>query len=120
MRDYTKVKISNDTLLQMLLDRVEYHTTTEETKALFEEMYRNRLESGAYDGMDFDVYVIVDNDFINWCSVQDKEDFTNEEWERLKALYENGERDISCENFGDNICGSFIEAMSEDQILIRA
>lgn len=75
-------------------------------------MYENYVYSGCFDGGEFDVMVIVDNDYINYCSVISEGD---EEYEDIKQLYdENGLTDISCESNW-----SFIEAEYNGSFLVR-
>lgn len=73
-------------------------------------MYENYIKCGAFEGS-FDPGSIVDNDWVNWCTTISSED---ENFKQLLELYQNGERDISCEDFGY----SYIEAVSDDEDLI--
>lgn len=59
---------------------------------------------------------IVDNDYVNYCSTICKEDCSKADWKKLVKLYEEGNRDISCEKFED-ISYSFVEAMNEDRTM---
>ena len=110
------VQIDEDDLLDMLMDRVDYWTDDKEVKDLYEEMYRHSIDCGCFDGAEFDVMSIVDNDYVNWCSVISEKDCTEEDWKKLVELYEDGNRDISCEEF-DESHGDFIEAMNADRTM---
>lgn len=118
------VKIDEDTALQMLLDRCEAWETSEDNIDLFEKMYESYIDSGCFEGAEFDVMSIVDNDVVNWTSILYKDDYNTEDYkedfEKLLKLYNEGERDVSCEKF-NTINPSFIEAVSDDEerILIR-
>lgn len=110
------VKIDNDTALEMLLDRLEHWTHDETTHKLYEAMYENYIEGGCFEGCEFDVMVIVDNDYVNYCDVISEGD---EAYEDIKKLYEEqGCTDISCEH-ELNHRYSFIEAEYDGSFLCR-
>ena len=109
------VKVEDWQLLDMLLDRCDAWETSRENKDLFEKMYSNMIDNCCFEDAELNIMSIVDNDVVNYCSVLYKED-----WEKLMKLYNEGEYDVSCEEFED-INPSFIEAISddEDRILVR-
>lgn len=111
------VRIKYDIALDMLMDRVGHWTDDYTVNRLYEAMYADHIASGVFDYGDFDVMAIVDNDYINWCSVISEGD---EEYEDIKKLYEEqGIGDISCEcvfNHGYN----YIEAECDDCFLVRS
>lgn len=110
------VKINEDMALDMLMKRVEYWTKDDTVYYLYEKMYESYIDSGCFEGVDFDINKIVDNDYINWCKVITEED---EEYEDIKKLYdENGLTDISCE-YEFNHGYSFIEAEYDGNFLVR-
>lgn len=111
------VKLDEDTAIQALVNRLDYWTDDMDIKALFKKMYENYIYGGCFDGGEFDVMSIVDNDYVNWCSVYTLDDMCEEDWNKLLQLYKDGERDISCESFED-ISPSFIEAVSDDETMI--
>jgi hypothetical protein len=80
------VRIEEETALAMLMDRLEYWTTDPTETELFEKMYQQYLDEGLFDGDNFDVMAIVDNDYVNWCSIITKDD---EDYEEVKAAYES-------------------------------
>lgn len=111
------VRIDNDTALNMLMDRVEHWTDDDTVCRLYEMMYESYIEGGVFDGGEFDVMVIVDNDYINYCDVVSEGD---EAYEDIKKLYdEQGCGDISCED-EFNHGYSFIEAAYDDSFLVRS
>ena len=71
------VNIDNDVAVDMLIDRVNFWTDDYDVIALYAEYYYNLVNSGAMDGCDFDVKAIVDNDYVNWTIVVNKEDINN-------------------------------------------
>lgn len=111
------VNIDNGMALDMLLDRLEYWTNDHTTYRLYESMYENYIDSGVFDGGEFDVMAIVDNDYINYCDVVSEGD---EAYEDIKKLYdEEGCTDISCED-ELNHGYSFIEAEYDGCFLVRS
>ena len=111
------VEIDNCQALKMLLDRVEHWTDDHTTYRLYEQMYENYIDGGCFDGGDFDVWAIVDNDYVNWCDVISPGDAV---YEGIKELYDReGLGDISCE---DDLNGgySYIEAEYDGCFLVRA
>ena len=97
------VTIDEDDLLDMLMDRVNDWTTDDAD--LFEKMYENRIWGGCFEGMEFDVNSIVDNDYVNNTSIITRED-EPEEWDNMVNEYREGERYVN---------GYCIEAMSDDE-----
>lgn len=110
------VRIDDDMAVDMLLDRLEYWTDDVTAHRLFALMYEGYVEGGVFDGGEFDVKEIVDNDYINWCVIISEGD---EAYEDIKKLYdEQGRTDISCE-YGSNHGYSFIEAECDGCFLVR-
>ena len=107
------IKIDEDTLLDMLMDRVKVWTDDDVVLKLFENMYDSLVYGGCFDGAEVDIMSIVDNDYINYKSVIYKEEYP-EDWDRLLDFYKKGERDVSCEHF-DKISCSYIESVSDDE-----
>lgn len=111
-----RVEINDATAVEMLLNRLSYWTDDETAHRLYEQMYENYVESGCFDGGEFNVMHIVDNDFINWCDVVKEGD---DAYNGIAKLYEEqGLGDISCEK-EDNGGYSFIEAEYEGSFLCR-
>ena len=107
--DLISVKINMYDVVDMLVDRLDYWTDDEEIKDLFRQMYTSYVESGGFDGMELNVNLIVDNDYINYCQIVDEE---NEEFNKLLKIYkEQGMGDCSCEH--DFI--SYIEAVDNEE-----
>ena len=111
-----RVELDEDDAVDMLMDRVAYWTDDTVVKDLYREMYESYVGGGCFDGVELDVMSIVDNDYVNWCSVVSEEDCTEADWKKLVELYEEGTRDISCEEF-DESQGDFIDAMNTDRTM---
>ena len=86
------VRIDEEQAVEMLVERVSYWTQDSEVIALYEKMYTNYVYGGVFDGGEFDIMVIVDNDYINYTRII-------------------SEGDCSCET---DIC-DFIEAVDDDE-----
>jgi len=102
-------KIDNDLALDMLMDRLDFWTDDPTTKELYEQMYENAIEEGVFEGGEFNVMHIVDNDYVNWCTVYEEGD---ECYEDIKTVWDNGKRDV------DNL--GYIEAEADGAFLIRS
>lgn len=105
------VKIKEDDVFNLLMDRIEVWTK-KDSKAykLFESMYSNYINSGLFEDMELDVMKIVDNDYVNYCQIIEKDD---EGFNEILKLHKEGNYDISCQT-----CYSNIEAVSEDETMI--
>ena len=111
------VEIDNDMALELLLNRLSFWTDDETTHKLYESMYENYIDGGVFEGGEFDVMAIVDNDYVNWCTVISEGD---EGYEDIKKLYEEeGLGDISCEDDLNNGY-NFIEAEYDGNFLVRS
>ena len=103
------VKIDEDAALDMLMDRLEYWTSDPTTTELFEQMYREYLDERMFDGDNFDVMAIVDNDYVNWCTVVEEGD---DLFDECKKVWDNNERDLETVN-------ATVEASTDTAYLIR-
>ena len=107
------VKVDEDTLVEMLMERVEYWTYDWVTLSLFRQMYVNYVYGGCFECMELDILQIVDNDYVNNCTIIGEGD---EGYEELLRVYEEqGLGDCSCEGVGYD----YIEAYESDTFLVR-
>lgn len=98
------IKLDIKDFLELLVERIEYFTDDENIIGLFKVMYSNLINAGCFlENEAIDIAELVDNDYFNYCHVIDSD---NENYGKIKALYEEGEYDISCEELDCN----FIEA----------
>ena len=72
------VTINEGTLLEMLLDRLEFWASDESVINLYRDYYEGLVYSGCFKGCTLDIMSIVDNDYINYLATISKEDF--EQW----------------------------------------
>ena len=107
------VKVDEDDLLEMLMERVEYWTYDYVINALFRQMYESYISCGAFEGIELDIPQIVDNDYINNCTIICEGDDGYEEL--LRVYEEQGLGDCSCEGVGYD----YIEAYESDTFLVR-
>ena len=119
MIEYVTVKIDIDDVLDLFINRLKWWDVDNQTIELFVQMYKHYLENGVFKEIELNIMNIVDNDYINYCSIIDKDTYNND-FNKLLKLYKEGEYDVSCETF-EEIAPSFIEAVSDDEtaILIR-
>lgn len=72
------VKIDEDILLEMLLDRVEYWISDKDIINLYRDYYEELINSGCFEGHELNVMNTVDNDYVNNLETISREDF--EQW----------------------------------------
>lgn len=102
------VKIKENDLLEMLMDRVEQWNNTTTALNLYEKMYESEIEAGCFEGAEIDVNLTVDNDVINYCNIIEEGD---SEFNSIMKLYKKeGLGDISMESHY-----SFIEAVDDEE-----
>lgn len=110
------VKIDEDDLLAMLMNRlIEFWTKGDKkVEELFEKMYQNEIDNGAFEDSTLDIAGIVDNDYVNYTRVIYKGE---DEFDELLDLYHGGQYDVSTEDVGCD----YIEAVTDDEdaILVR-
>lgn len=69
------VKIDENILLEILLDRVEYWTSDEDTINLYRDYYEELINNGCFEDCELDIMGIVDNDYVNNLEIINREDF---------------------------------------------
>lgn len=78
------VTISEDTLLNMLVERVEHWTDDEEIIDLYEQYYENMVYGGCFEGAKLDIMSIVDNDYINNHTIMTYAEYEEKKNEHLR------------------------------------
>jgi hypothetical protein len=78
------VRMDEQDAIDLLVERVKYWTDDDEIIDLFEEYYTNMVEGGCFDGADFDVMSIVDNDYVNNTSIVTREEFEKDRDEYIQ------------------------------------
>lgn len=69
------VTVNEDTLLEMLLDRLEFWISDEDVINLYEDYYKGLIDSGCFEDCTLDIMSVVDNDYINYLTTISEEDF---------------------------------------------
>ena len=102
------VRIDENTLLEMLVKRINFWNRSEVEVDLYKKMYESEIKAGCFEGAEIDVSLIVDNDIVNYCDIIEEGD---SEFNNILQLYkEQGLGDISMEsNYG------FIEAVDDEK-----
>ena len=72
------ITIDEDTLLEMLLDRLEFWTSDEAVINLYRDYYERLVYSGCFEGCTLDIMSVVDKDYLDNLETISKEDF--EQW----------------------------------------
>ena len=91
------VTINEGTLLEMLLDRLEFWASDESVINLYRDYYEGLVYSGCFEGCTLDIMSIVDNDYINNLAAIRKEDFEQQNIEGEaddKIVAFNKEKDL--------------------------
>ena len=121
------VTISEDALLDLLVERVKYWTDDEETVELFEQYYENKVYSGCFEGAKLDIMSIVDNDYVNNTSIVTREKYEEDRAAYLKNkiqdfikenkdLYDEEEKDDYIKELKSNIADFKEEAPEFDDL----
>ena len=78
------VSIDENTLIDLLVERVK----------LFEQYYTDMVQGGCFEGAEFDPIIIVDNDYVNYFRVMEKDDpeyaWATENDDRIYGQLDNG------------------------------
>ena len=109
------IQMDSDDMIDALCDRVRYWTDDSDVIELFEQYYEHMVENGCFDGCEFDVMSIVDNDYVNYKGIVRKDDCSEETWAEILERYENGDLEISDI---EDCSGECIEAMNDDKTMI--
>ena len=75
------IQMDSDDMINALNERVGYWTDDSDVLELFDQYYTNAVEGGCFDGCEFDVMSIVDNDYVNNTSI-----IYREEYEEISSL----------------------------------
>ena len=80
MNQFHNVKISGDTMVEMLMDRLitMWHPNDSDVEEIYRQYYTDMVENDVYDDQEFDVGVIVDNDWVNYTNIYTLEDAASE------------------------------------------
>ena len=71
------VQFDEEQLLDLLMQRVEHWTSDTYILTLYEEYLKDLISSGCFDGANLDIYLLIDNLYVNDTLIMDKEDLKN-------------------------------------------
>ena len=78
------IQMDSDDMIQALCDRVKYWTDDSDILELFEQYYEHAVDNGYFDGCEFNVMSIVDNDYVNNTSITYREEYEEKREEFLR------------------------------------
>lgn len=78
------VMMEEEDVIELLMERLDSWVHDDEISNLFRDMYTKNVYNGIYS--ELNVMDIVDNDYVNWCTVLYNDDDNYEE--TLKAYQE--------------------------------
>ena len=111
------IKIDNNDLLDLLITRLKFWTTDDDVISLFTDMYTQSINDGVFDDIKLNVKVLIDNDYINYCSVIYKDD---DIFEELNEIYkEQGLGNCSCKTDVANVIEAVDDTSDPTMFLIR-
>lgn len=69
------VRINEDDLFEMLMNRLKTWTDDDNTIELFEQYYDHMVYGGCFDGANIDIMAIVDNDYVNNTFIVERSEY---------------------------------------------
>lgn len=107
------IKMDENTVIDMLVDRVAQWTDDEDIIELYRKMYENEVYEGFFDNVEFDVMTIVDNDWVNNTDVVSRGD---DNYDKILAWW----KAYGCGYCADELdCCDYIEAEYNGDFLVR-
>ena len=71
------VQVNEHDLLDLLMHRVEHWTRDTYILTLYEQYLKDLINSGCFDGATLDIYLLIDNLYLNDTQIMDKKDLEN-------------------------------------------
>lgn len=113
-KDSIHIEIEEDEAVEMLMNRLANWTSDNHALDLFSKYYEDLVYGGAFDGGNFNVRYIVDNDWVNNTAIIEKGDdreaqnWNFESYDDLVEQWKNGDTDIVlAENDGDFLISTY-------------
>ena len=113
---YMEIKVDRDSAVEMLVERVGHWTDDSDVLELFEQYYEHMVYGGCYDGCEFDVMSIVDNDYVNNTSVEYREDFEKARQKYIEEQLESDGFNKEDEDFDIDEYNEALEQYDEETI----
>lgn len=89
--------VDEATLLNLLMDRLEYWTTDKDILALYKGYLEDLIDCGGFDSVEINIDLIINNLYINDTSIMDKgmlDDNGIEVDDSEKVLAKNEDKDL--------------------------
>ena len=71
------VQVNEEQLLDLLMHRVEHWTRDTYILTLYEQYLEDLIYGGCFEGANLDIYLLIDNLYVNDTLIMDKEDLKN-------------------------------------------
>ena len=68
------VRIDEITLLDLFMNRLEYWAKDDDVLKLYRDYLENLIYEGCFEGQTLDIYVFIDNLYINDTTIMNKEE----------------------------------------------
>ena len=91
------VKIDELTLLNLLMNRLEYWTSDDDVLKLYESYLKDLIDCGCFENRELDADLFIDNLYINDTTIMDKEMLGDNDIEvddNEKVLAKNEDKDL--------------------------
>ena len=91
------VKIAEVTLLNLLMDRLEYWTSDDDVLELYENYLEYLIDCGCFENRELDINLTIDNLYINDTSIMDKQELLEnyiDIHDEDKVLAKNEDKDL--------------------------
>lgn len=91
------VKINELTLLNLLMNRLEYWTSDEDILKLYESYLKDLIDCGCFEDSELDINLFIDNLYINDTTIMDREMLDDNDVEvddNEKVLAKNEDKDL--------------------------
>ena len=91
------VRINEITLLNLLMNRLEYWASDDDVLALYEEYLKELIDCGCFENSELDSDVIIDNLYINDTTIMDKKELLEnyiDIYDEDKVLAKNEDKDL--------------------------
>ena len=98
--------LEDNDYMTLLMGRLEFWKPSETEKILFEKYYTNMVENDIIANLDYTVNEIVDNDYVNYCTVI--EEGWSRDFKEVKRIFEQ-------EGIGAEFDGRTIEAVDNEK-----
>lgn len=111
------VQMEERDILDLFIQRINYWTDNPVIAKLYADMYERFLEDGCFNNTHLDIQEIVDNDYVNNCSIIYSNDPDFDKY--FKIYEERGACDISDEGLHHSYIESVDDEDAATMMLVR-